>query len=408
MLPSSDEGVTPLPKNEEHFSSPRSSLIGSHRPEEERDEDDQFEHLDPSQLSSDQSNRRNSARIRGLGRRSSPRKGYRDDNRSVGSRKKKFGEKLRLRGRQGFQSLPEIDDVGGQASLTVAAEVAATQRVPATTAVGVDHHSQSTDEDSLLNDAPVDDIYIDRVDDDMSDITLRVEDTNASRESNQDWWWGVSAEGFGRWFPASYVSQAVQAADAFLSAKAIHSKSKATKLQAERALEMLSDDESLLDDGSRGPQDYLSNVGIMSTKAIPRVPIIPTISQIQAGAKPTQNPHHTSLFSSAGPQHFTGGKDVKLEIAACCESLQHQQKELGKDHATVATSLFTLAVLYSRDKEVDASADCATKALRIQQSHGDFVDASRSMHFLADLYLHQKQFKQAMLHCALRLKGPEA
>jgi len=347
---------------------------------------------EPGVLSSDQSNvRKNGAaggRTRGLVRRSSPRKGRDDSSRSVSSsqRKTKFGGKLRLRGRHGFQSLPEDD--------AAAAVLHDAFQVPP--------EENNTDDDSLLNDAPVDDIYVENnlSDDDISGITLRIEDPNSSRET-QEWWWGVTAEGFGRWFPASYVSQAVQAADAFLSAKAIHSKSKETKHQAEHALEMLSDDETVPDEaGSHEPQDFLSNVGITSTKAsragLP-TSTVPT-SHFQAGAKPARSPHHTSLFSSAAPQHFTGGKDVKSEIAACRETLVQQQKDVGKEHATVATSLFTLAVLYSRDTEIDAAIECATEALRIQQANGDFVDATRSLHFLADLHLHHKQFKQAMLH----------
>ena len=236
---------------------------------------------------------------------------------------------------------------------------------------------------------------------------MRFEDPNSSRDTSQEWWWGVTAEGFGRWFPASYVSQAVQAADAFLSAKAIHSKSK-SKQKAERALDMISDEESLLDGGSQEPQDYLSNVGITSvgartSRAALPSSMVPT-AQLQKGDKPARSPHHNSLFSSAAPQRFTGGKDVVSEIAACRETLVKQQKEFGKEHSKVATSLFTLAVLYSRDRDIDASIECATAALRIQQTNGDFVDASRSLHFLADLYLHQKQFKQALTHYSKALK----
>jgi len=345
-----------------------------------------FESTEPSSQSLE-ANRKGPLRTRGLRR---PSQRSSKDDRSVNSSQrkitKKLGDKLRLRGsRQGFHSLPE-------------------EHAPNVVDLPEEN---ATDDDSLLNDAPVENICVEQSvsNDDISEITMRLDDPNSSRESSQEWWWGVTAEGFGRWFPASYVSQAVQAADAFLSAKAIHSKSNA-KQQAERALEMLSDDESLLDGGSQEQQDFLSNVGIMSTKAS-RADLqsgTNPASRLQPGAKPSRSPHHNSLFSSAAPQHYTGGKDVKSEIVACRENLMKEQNEVGKEHAKVSTSLFTLAVLYSRDKEVDAAIECATEALRIQQKNGDFVDASRSMHFLADLYLHQKQFKQAMTHYSMALK----
>ena len=350
----------------------------------------------------DSNARKSLASGRGL-RRPSPRK----DDRSVRSSNssprnhitKVFSEKLRRRSRQGFQSLPE--ESAGNKNKSNNALNHASEIPPHDDDV-------ATEDDSLLNDTPVDDIFVENGDDSdvISEITMRFDDPNSSRDTSQEWWWGVTAEGFGRWFPASYVSQAVQAADAFLSAKSIHSKKKTSKQQAERALEMVSDEESLLDGNSQEEtQDFLSNVGIAATRVSRGARFSSTaVPTLQQGAKPARSPHHNSLFSSAAPQHFTGGKDVLSEIAACRETLVKQQKEFGKDHAKVATSLFTLAVLYSRDRDIDASIECATAALRIQKNNGDFVDASRSLHFLADLYLHQKQHKQALAHYSMALK----
>jgi hypothetical protein len=77
-------------------------------------------------------------------------------------------------------------------------------------------------------------------------------------------------------------------------------------------------------------------------------------------------------------------------IVSCRERLINKQKEFGNTHAEVATSLLTLAILPSRDCDIDAALECATEAQRLQMGYCDFKDATQSLHFLADLCLHQK------------------
>lgn len=298
---------------------------------------------------------------------------------------KVFGEKLRRPRRYGFQSLPDEKVISEPDAYELPTE------------------EEATEEDSVFV-GPFAILHIDgpMTDDDVSELTMRLEDPNSSRDNSHEWWWGVTAEGFGRWFPASYVFQAVQAADAFLSAKAIHAKSKAKPAGA-RAFDMESDDESIEDGGGSQEQgEYLSNVGITSTKASRLLDLSAT--DLRDIRKPTRTPHHNSLFSSPAPQHFTGGKDVHTEIASCRECLIKQQKEFGKTHAKVATSLFTLAILYSRDRDIEAALECAFEAQRLQMGNSDYEDAAQSLHFLADLYLHQKNYKQALVHYEKALK----
>ena len=84
--------------------------------------------------------------------------------------------------------------------------------------------------------------------------------------------------------------------------------------------------------------------------------------------------------------------------------LNKKAERIGNTHAKVATSLFTLAILFSRDRDIDATLECATEAQRLQMGNCDFEDATQSLHFLADLCLHQKLYKQALVHYERTLK----
>ena len=263
--------------------------------------------------------------------------------------------------------------------------------------------------------------------DDLSEITMRhFNDLNSSpRDTSQEWWWGVTAEGFGRWFPTTYVTQAVQAADAFLSAKAIHAQS--PRCLHQKSLPMngasignqvqipvsatkvdnnVDEEKSVSDSSSQDQQDIASNVGITSTKAS-RVNFLDYTSDkgylTHEGA---QNSLRTqsfplNLFTSPAPSQrrdYDNGKDIVSEILACRELLLAQQKQFGASDATVANTLFKLAILYSRDRDIEAAIECANEALRIQVKMENIEDSAQSLHFLADLYLHQKEYKHALTH----------
>ena len=75
-----------------------------------------------------------------------------------------------------------------------------------------------------------------------------------------------------------------------------------------------------------------------------------------------------------------------------------QQKQFGVYDNTVANTLFKLAILYSRDRDVEAAIECANEAQRIQLKLDRIPECTQSLHFLADLYLHQKEYKHALTH----------
>jgi tetratricopeptide (TPR) repeat protein len=233
-------------------------------------------------------------------------------------------------------------------------------------------------------------------DEDLSEITLRgIDDdghTHSAASATGEWWWAVTAEGFNRWFPA--VSYAVQAADAFLSAKAIHAVVQKKSTSAQSAV---TDEADSVDDDSQDPRhEIASNVGIKSRASRACVLNLNDEEALFPAA-----PHHTSLFITPAPQKaqlYTDGKDIVSEILACRELLLRQQKEYGCWHATIERTLFKLAVLYSRDRDVEAALECATEALRIQTHNQNDRDGAQTLHFLADLYLHEKSYKNAVLH----------
>lgn len=284
----------------------------------------------------------------------------------------------RPRSRQGFQSLPD-------------------EKQTKTLLKDVQVDEDVTEDDTTIT-GPVAILNLDgtTLDDDISDITMRFDNIHSSHDTSQEWWWGVTSEGFRRWFPASYVSQAVQAADAFLSAKSIHSKLK-TFPTSPRSISLGTENASCHENESDANCEYASNAGITSTRASrARIPIM---SAAYGGhrAKPAFPLDHSSMFQSPSPKQNSRSDDILSEISTCRTTLGNLQQELGQSHAKVSMSLFTLAVLYSRNRDVEAAMECATEALCIQMENKESKDVAQSLHFLADLHLHQKEYKQSLI-----------
>lgn len=231
-------------------------------------------------------------------------------------------------------------------------------------------------------------------DSDVSEITMRFDDPNSPKERLHEWWWGVTAEGFGRWFPSTYVSKAVELADGFLSARAIHENNK--KKQAQEPLEYISDEDSIENSDSI-LRDHPSHVGVADAKTRGFLSATDADYARSSPAMAT-NLQHGALNIYPGRHQRQQGKDAEAEIRHYTELVKHQKTSLGKDHAEVATSLFTLAVLYSRNQAPAPAIEAATEALRIQKLHAENEDAARSLHFLADLCLHQKDYSSALTY----------
>ena len=359
--------------------------------------------------SSSDTNGKSSRRGRSLRRNTSPRKSKDDRSRSASSQQRStisnfFGDGLLRLRKQGFASLPE--ERGGAQREEVAKPEEVTEIVEDERDL---HFSEEADDagekvavsedESRQSGGPVLILTLDGSMDDMSEVTWtpgRSEETTPQGTS-QDWWWGVTSEGFGRLFPSNYVSQAVQVADNFLSANAIHSLSK-LMAPGSNALASASDEESTGDhEGSAEHIDFASNAGVGSMAK----PMLTKRGTDQRGLKSTNQ----SSSPLAGVQ---GGKDVASEIIFYRDTLVSQRREYGDQHANIATTLFTLAVLHSQDQDTKTAAECAIDALQIQQFNGQDEDAARSLHFLGDLSLHQKQYQQALEYYGSALKHEES
>jgi len=241
----------------------------------------------------------------------------------------------------------------------------------------------------------------------VSQITMRIEDPFAKDSSQdtslQEWWWGITGEGFARWFPTSYVSKAVEAAEGFLSAKAIHSKKKIS------TLEYLSDDSATSSDNIEGEsvevKDHPSAVGITDAYTAK----LKGVNGKRASAKGRpRNQSALSVYSGRPREQRQPkqSKEMEGEISRYTSLVKRQREKGPADHPELATLLFTLAVLHSRNRASAPAIESAAEALRIQKAAGKFDDASRSLHFLADMYLHQKQYSTALTFYseALRLE----
>jgi tetratricopeptide (TPR) repeat protein len=263
-----------------------------------------------------------------------------------------------------------------------------------------DYHTAVEAEEDYHTDVngPVSIIEIRSDGSDVSSVTMRMEDPNTMRNNGQEWWWGVSAEGFSRWFPSTYVFKAVEAAEGFLSAKSIHSKVKSPPLQLDYASDETSTDEV----ESAIFADHASAIGIADSKTKGSVAMRRNQHTAPLSNSPKQDSTALSIYSERCKV-----TDVDAEIQRVSKLVMQQENEYGKDHPDLAELLFTLAVLQSRHHTNTGPAiEFATEALRIQKQARKFHEASRSLHFLADLYLHQKQLNTALTFYleALRLE----
>jgi tetratricopeptide (TPR) repeat protein len=230
----------------------------------------------------------------------------------------------------------------------------------------------------------------------VSQLTFQLDDP-AVRQNDQEgqWWWGVTAEGLEGWFPSSYVNQAVEAAEGFLSAKSIHDKVKS------RPLDFDSDEES---DEVDFPLAHLdAKESAPSKKSGSKPPKSP-------GGRPAPYNRKVSVESSekagsgsgsanaVAPTNSVSDKKQKLEskFAVLEETLKKQRKELGPQSAAVSTTLYELSILHVRNSNFLSSVECVVQALQIQKSNGEMVEAARSLHLLADIYSRQNQYKSAL------------
>jgi tetratricopeptide (TPR) repeat protein len=232
----------------------------------------------------------------------------------------------------------------------------------------------------------------------ISQITLRFDDPNRAKDTSHEWWWSVTAEGIARWFPTSYVSKAVEAAEGFLSAQSIHSKVRSTPF------EYVSDEEDSMEEKeSSGGEvvDHPSYVGVTGADSKTLLSGVEgraraKLAEARREAAMVKSPRSDGAVSVYSGHPKRSSPHLEKEIVRFSDLLESQRAKLGKSHPDVATSLFTLAVLYSRNGASAPAIEHAAEALGIQKNVSKLDDVSRSLHFLADVYLHQRQYSTAL------------
>jgi tetratricopeptide (TPR) repeat protein len=237
------------------------------------------------------------------------------------------------------------------------------------------------DDDVAHTDAPVSFIFDDDDQSQVSQITFRMEEYS-SRKSSRDgqWWWGVSKEGLEGWFPSDYVHQAVQAAEGFLSAKSIHDRAKS------RPLDFDSEDESDIEDEHVEEKNHKASEVKLSES--PQAP--------ENVPKPEALSSHARNISVETPGVRSKSSNGASKIERKEELLEVQTLENGPEHISVATTLFELAVLNSKNNNLSGALDFTQRALEIQKSTLNMSDACKSLHFMADLHTKQTQFSAAL------------
>ena len=266
------------------------------------------------------------------------------------------------------------------------------------------------DEESIHTnmDAPVS--YIDmrnRLDDDdeqsqVSQITFRMEEPSTRKnEKDGQWWWGVTAEGLEGWFPSAYVHQAVEAAEGFLSAKAIHDRVKSRPLDfdsdEESEVGFEEEDISLLRDASSKQSKNNSAGASKSTLSKPSALSSQKrkISNGSSGAKPSgSSGSANAVIASKSESSKNLSTDALIEEKMI--RLNNLKTLHGEQDPSVADVMFELAVLYNKKKDGDGAVDYCRQALEIQKVTMNLSDACKSLLFIADIQSRGKRYHEAL------------
>lgn len=255
------------------------------------------------------------------------------------------------------------------------------------------------DEDDISEsaaDAPVSTIFAEDDDDQsqVSQITFKWEEpTKQTGNRESQWWWGVTAEGLEGWFPSAYVHQAVEAAEGFLSAKAIHEKVKS------RPLDFDSDEESEVEGADENVEvEAKQSVG----GSVPTAPSRAEVDRpdaISRNVTPSSSNHPSSSSDAAAatPRSIASKKTtVSSEIDNKLAALEQNRATFGAEHIAVATILFDLAVLKSKNGQDAEAMNDAQQALKIQKATLNMADACKTLHFMADVHTRATQYKAAL------------
>lgn len=250
-------------------------------------------------------------------------------------------------------------------------------------------------------DAPVSFIALrGRFDDDddaeslVSQITFRMEDAaTKTNEKDGQWWWGVTAEGLEGWFPSSYVHQAVEAAEGFLSAKAIHDRVKSRPLdfdsdEESEAGEEVVEELSLVRDGTS--KNSRSNSGSASKGIISKPSTL--------GSQKRKVSSGSTSMNAATPSRSEGCKMQALNQKMEDKKIHLETLKTlhGKEDISVGRAHFELAELSNEFGNADEALEYCFQALEIQKSTMNISEACKTLHFMADLHSKNTRYTDAL------------
>jgi tetratricopeptide (TPR) repeat protein len=243
------------------------------------------------------------------------------------------------------------------------------------------------EEDSLdsFDGAPISYIIDDDDRSEISQLTFKVESYSPQKDNHDSqWWWGVTAEGLEGWFPTSYVHQAVEAAEGFLSAKSIHRRGKS------RPLDYDSDEETKSDHGDATsetkPEDQQFPDQLEASKTA-----LHSDGKVsnESPAKPSAGSE--SVRSTPRSKRVTLASQIEQQLA----QLEEMHTDSGQQ-GTKAEMMFELAVLQGKNKEIDEALSNSQEALKMQKATNNLTDACKTLHFMAELNSRAKHYKAAL------------
>ncbi|MGK3734832.1 MAG: tetratricopeptide (TPR) repeat protein [Bacillariaceae sp.] len=265
--------------------------------------------------------------------------------------------------------------------------------------VAIDNESFNSNDEPA---APVSYINMKTASDDelslVSQLTFRQEEMlSRKKEANghHSWWGlGVTTEGLEGWFPSSYVNQAVDVVEGFLSANVIHDrvKSRPIDFESDEDSEGVEEDFSLLKDQSSSKQTKTQVASDAADKNLP-IKSADLSSQSRKTSVESSAVKDTAESSNSGSSKI---QPLESQIEEKELALEVAKIENGPEDTSVAAVLFDLASLYTKKKDfADAMLYCR-QALKIQKSTLNLPLACDSLCFMAEIHCRERRYKEAL------------
>jgi tetratricopeptide (TPR) repeat protein len=252
-------------------------------------------------------------------------------------------------------------------------------------------------------------------DDGVSQITFTLDDNNTKSRAKNSQWWGQLGQ-LDDWLPNFH--QAVEAAEGFLSAKAIHAQMKSRPLDFDSEDEEDTNDDLIVREsrsGNVGACSPIPNTFFDSSNGEPyatrRSSANRSFSLERFGGttKATPSSPKTPLSNDTPQAPLSMQSDImyvsqsKSEIATEIEAqekllAQFELDALNDDKANqkVSSTLFRLSILFLQSQQLEEALKSTNEALRIQRYLGDSADAARSLHLLADIFVRKGEYESAL------------